>query len=112
MGVEFDDALAHLDELLGAELGHHDAAAGALQTLGVGFGTEDADLAILAAVGFQALKSFLAIVQAGSSHVHFDVLGGGNLDFAPLAVAIPAADIVIRFYVTKRKVLPIYIHVC
>ena len=110
--VELDDALAHLDELLGGELRHHDAAAGALQTLGVSFGAEDTNLTVFAAVGFQALEGFLTVVEAGSSHVHFDVLGGRNLDFTPLTVAIPAANIVIRFHVTKRKVLPIYIHVC
>ena len=108
--VHLDDLLAHLDELLGGELGHHDAAAGALQTLGVGLGTEDADLAILAAVGFKALEGFLAIVEAGGSHVYVDALRTGDLDLAPLPVAEVAAYIIIRFHVTKRKVLPIYIH--
>ena len=110
--VHLDDALAHLDEFLGGQLGHHDAAAGALQTLGVGFGAEDADLAVFAAVSFQALEGFLAVVEAGGSHVDFDVLGGRDLDFTPLTVAEVAAHIVVRFYVTKRKVLPIYVQVC
>ncbi len=108
--VEFDDLFAHLDEFLGGEFGHHDTAAGALHTLGVGFGTEDADFAVFAAIGFQAFESFLAVVEAGGGHVHFDVFGARSLDFAPFAVAIVAAYVVIRFYVTKREVLPIYIH--
>ena len=109
--VHLDDLLAHLDKLLGGEFGHHDATAGALQTLGVGFGTEDTDFAILATVGFQTLKGFLAIMEARSSHVHLDMLGTGNFNLTPLAVAEVAAYIVVRFYVTKRKVLPIYVHV-
>ena len=108
--IQLDDLLAHLDELLGAELGHHDAAACALQTLGVSLGTEDTDLAIFAAVGLEAFEGFLTIMKAGGSHVHFDVFGAGNFDFTPLAVAIPAADIVVGFDVTKGEVLPIYIH--
>ena len=108
--VELDDLLAHLDELLGGQFGHHDAAAGALQTLGIGFGTEDADLTIFAAVGFQTLESFLTVVKAGGCHVNFDVLGAGGLDFTPLAVAEVATHIVVGFDVTEGKVLPIYIH--
>ena len=109
--IELDDLLAHLDELLGRQFGHHDAAAGALQTLGVGFGTEDADFAVFATVGFQSLESFLTIVEAGGSHVNVDVLGTGDLNLTPLAVAEVATHIVVGFDVTEGKVLPIYIHV-
>ena len=108
--VEFDDLLAHLDKFLGGQLGHHDTAAGALQTLGVGFGTEDADLAIFAAVGFQTLEGFLTIVEAGGGHVDFDVFGAGSLDFTPFAVTEVAAHVVVGFDVTEGEVLPIYIH--
>ena len=102
--------LAHLYELLGGQLGHHDATAGALQTLGVGFGAEDADFAVFAAVGFQALEGFLTVVEAGGSHVNFDELGAGGLDFTPLAVTEVAAHVVVGFDVTEGEVLPIYIH--
>ena len=108
--VHLDDLFAHLDEFLGRQLGHHNAAAGALEALGVGFGAEDADLAVFAAVGFQALEGFLTVVEAGGSHVHFDVLGTGNFDFAPLAITEVAAHVVVGFYVTEGEVLPIYIH--
>ena len=74
--VELDDLLAHLHKLLGGEFGHHDAAASALQTLGVGLGTEDTDLAILATVALQSLESLLAVVQARCSHVHLDMFRG------------------------------------
>ncbi len=110
--VHLDDFLAHLDEFLGGQLGHHDAAAGALETLGIGFGTEDADLAVFAAIGFQAFEGFLTIVERGGGHVHFDVFGAGNFDFTPFAVAEVAAHVVVGFDVTEGEVLPIYIHVC
>ena len=74
--VEFHHLFAHLNEFLCREFGHHDATAGALQTLSIGFGTEDADLAVFAAIGFQSFESFLAIVETGSCHVHLDVFRG------------------------------------
>ena len=108
--VELDDLLAHLDEFLSGEFGHHDATAGALQALGIGFGTEHTDFVILAAVSFQTFKSLLTIVETGGSHVYGEILFGRDFNFAPLTIAIPATDVIIGFQVTKREVLPINIH--
>ena len=109
--IHLDNLDAHLLEALGAQFGHHDAAASALQAGSVLFQTEDANLAIFAAEGLQTLESLLAIVQAGCSHVDVDGLFGRNFNFTPLTVAVPAADIIIGFHITERKVLPINIHV-
>ena len=108
--VHLDDELAHFDEALGGQFGHHNAAAGALQASGVLVGTEQADLAVLATVGFQTLEGLLTVVKARSGHMDVDAFLGGDFNLAPFAVAIPAAYVIIRFQVTKRKVLPIYIH--
>ena len=108
--IELDDLLAHFDKFFGGELRHHDATAGALQTLGVGFGAEDTNLAVFAAISLETFESLLAIVQAGCSHVHFDMLRGGNFNLTPLTVAIVAANVIVGFYITERKVLPINIH--
>ncbi len=62
MLVEFDNLLAHFNEELGGEFGHHDAAAGALQTCSVSLDAETADLAVLATESLEAFKSLLAIV--------------------------------------------------
>lgn len=108
--VEFDYLDAHFAEAFGAKFRHHDAAASALEAGGVFFEAEDTDFAVFAAEGLEALESLLPIVKGGSSHVDVDAFFGGDLYLAPVTVAMPAANIVVRFEIAKRKVLPIYIH--
>ena len=64
--VEAYHAFNHLYKELGGNLGHHDAAAGTLQAGCILFHAEYAHLAVGTAVGFQTLKGFLSVVQAGS----------------------------------------------
>ena len=99
--------LHHLCEEFCAHLWHHDTTAGALQTCCVLFYTEDAHLPVWAAIGLQSLECLLAIVQAGSCHVQFQILVGADFYLAPFAVTIVTAYIVGGLHVTERQISPI-----
>ena len=105
--VQAHHLLHHLGEQLGRHLGHHDAPAGTLQASGILVDTEDAHLAIGAAICFQALESLLAVVQTGGCHVQFQILVGADFNLAPFAVAIIATHVVVGLHVAKRQVGPV-----
>ena len=73
--------LHHLREELGADLRHHDATAGALQTGCILVDTEDAHLAVRTTVGLQTFECLLTVVQTGGCHVEVQILVGANFDF-------------------------------
>lgn len=102
--IQLDNFLAHLNEFLGGQFGHDDAAAGALQTGSVLIGAEHANLTVFATISLQSLKGFLTIVQAGGTHVDRDGIFGADFYFAPFSVAIVAADIIVGFVVSKTQV--------
>ena len=99
--VETNDLLHHLCEELGADLRHHDATAGALQTGCILVDTEDAHLAVRTTIGFQALESLLAIVQTGGGHVQVQILIGANFDLAPFTITVVTTYVVVGLHVAE-----------
>ena len=99
--IEPYNLLHHLFKHFRGHLGHENAAACALQALCVFVHAEHSHLTVGAAIGLQALKGFLSVVQTGGSHVHVDVFVGANLYLAPLSVAIVATHVVVCTSVSK-----------
>ena len=99
--VEAYHLVNHFIELLGGELWHEDATAGGLQTGCIFVAAEHAHLTVRTAVGFQSLEGFLSIVQTSGCHVHGDCLFGANFYFAPLAVTVVTAYIVVGLAIAK-----------
>ena len=81
-GLDADEGFDEFDELGGVEVGQSNAGGGAEEAFGVEFGTEEADFAVGAAVGFHALEAFGGVVEAGGEWgegkvgVLFDLWGG------------------------------------
>ena len=99
--VEADHLLHHLLEQLCWHLWHQDTTACALQAGSVLVHTEHAHLAVWATISLQTLECFLTIVQTGCSHVQFQILIRANFYFAPFAVAIVTANIVVSLAIAK-----------
>ena len=95
--VHLDNLAARLDEQLDGGHSHTEVLGRALQTLSVLLDTEQAHLTIDTAVGFQTLESLLRVVEARRSDVHRNVFAIADLDFAPRAIAVHRANIVICF---------------
>ena len=107
--VQTHHLVHHLVELLSGEFRHEDATASALQTGCILVRTEHTHLAIWAAVCLQSLECLLAIVQTSGCHVEWYSLFGANLDFAPFAVTVVTAYIVISLAVAETEVRPIHL---
>ena len=104
--VQLHDFLHHLEEQVGGHLGHHHAACRRLQSLRILLGTKHAHLAVGTAERLQSLESLLTIVQAGCGHVDTQIFAGANFNFAPLSVAMVAADVVVGWHVAKWEFFP------
>ena len=99
--VQTNHFLDHLTEQLCAHLGHHNAAASALQAGCVLFHTEHAHLTVWAAIGLQSLESLLTVVQTGGCHVQVQILIGANFDFTPFSLAIVTTYVVVGLHVAE-----------
>ena len=99
--IQANHLLHHLREQLCAYLGHHDAAASALQAGGILVNAEDAHLTVGTAIGLQALECLLTVVQAGSGHMQVQILVGADLNLAPFPVAIVATYVVVSLHVAE-----------
>ena len=102
------EALAFLDnrqdslvKFFGGQLGHHDAAARALQAGGILVHAEDADFAVFPPEGLHTLESLLSIVQTGGCHVYFECLRAGNRDVAPFSVLVGASYVVVSGHIAE-----------
>ena len=99
--VEANHLLHHFLEHFCRHLWHQNAATCALQALSVLVHTEHAHLTVWATISLQALECLLTIVQTGCSHVQFQILIRANFYFAPFAVAIVTANIVVSLAIAK-----------
>src|SRR3712207_5904540 len=93
--------LNHFNEHFGRYLGHYYASAGRLQASRILLGPKYAHFSVRTAISFQAFKGFLTIMQARSGHVQLQIFIRANLYFAPLAVLIIAAYIVVCRHVSE-----------
>ena len=100
--IKTNDFLHHLNEKVGWNLWHQNATAGALQTRCILFNTENTYFPVRTTISFQPFKSLLTIVKTCSCHVKMNIFFRAYLYFAPLSVAIIAANIIICWSVTKR----------
>ncbi len=105
--VELHHLTHHLAEKFHGHGLHLDAFRTADETLCVLFHTEHAHLAVLATESLQALERLLAVVKAGSSDVHRDILGVADLDFAPFAIFISTSNIVVCGHIAESQVAPV-----
>ena len=107
LSVKFHNLLHHSFKQIGGKLRHKYAATCALQTLRIGFDTENPDLAVFASVSLQSLKSFLSVVQASGCHVNVECCFRRNFYFTPFAIAIITTHIIISGDITEFEILPI-----
>ena len=99
--VELYNFLNHFFKKFGGQFRHHDTATSSLQTLGIGFYTENSHFAVFATMSLQALKSFLPVVKTCGSHVNVKGRFRRHLYLAPFSVAVIAAHIIIGWDVTE-----------
>ena len=105
--IQTNNLLHHFAEHFSWKFWHQNSTASALQTSCVLLHTKHTHLAIRASVSLKTLKSFLSIMQTGSSHVKFQILIGANFNLTPFTITIVASYIVIRLTIAKRQITPI-----
>ena len=109
--VHADCHFDSFDEFFGWHLWHHQSVARTLQAQSVGFGTENADFAIDAARGFDAFVGLLSVVQARRGYRDVDFGRVVGAQFAPLAVFVVAAYIIIGLNIVETYLFPIDFHI-
>ena len=83
-----------------------------LQTLCIGFRTENTDFTVLTAIRFQSFKSFLSIMQTSGCHVNVQCFFRTKFQFSPCTVAIVTTYIIICLHITEGQIRPINLFHC
>ena len=69
--------------------------------------TKDSNRAIGRSERLDSLERLLAVVEAGSSSVHIQMVIAGDLELAPLAILVSDTNEAIDISLLKRKFAPV-----
>ena len=107
--IELHHLLHHFLKLIGGQFRHQNAAASALKALRIVLHTEHADFSVRTTECLESFKGLLAIVEASGRHMDVDGVFRRHFNFAPLAVAIVTAHVVVGGQIAELQVGPVNI---
>ena len=98
-----------IDEALGREDGHFEAAAGIFHALGIEVGAESDHAAVFSGIGLEAFKAGLAVLEHAGALGDDHLVVVGEHAFIPGAVLEVGHETVVRLHVSEAKIGPVEI---
>ena len=106
--IQTNNLTNHLLKTFGRQFRHQNSTASTLQTGCILIHTEYTHLTIRTSVGLQSFKSFLSVMQTGSSHVDVDSSFRTHFNFSPRTVTIIATYVIVGRHIAEGQIRPVY----